>query len=161
MRLIHRTLESGHEIDSPREGVSREALKYCLDALRQALEVSTLPGVNAVHLEPTAWHLAASESEGALSFSLWWGELPHGDPHIKASVQVDGDAARLEVSMIGLVGNCPPDAMGEAGDLERCIAWAWLADGGGMNARDRKLLKRWQTDIANTPFLPDEDEGGF
>lgn len=139
MKLLHRTIETGHARDSFRHEVDDDIIEILRDSIRACLEMA--PG-HAIEIRPDTmpddaptWHLAAALDGGHLTAWLWYGEVAGiGDPCITMQVRpVSGGeyAAILDAGMAGIA--LLPDAWQEtaalqAGDIERCIAWAWLAD---------------------------------
>ncbi|MYL11318.1 MAG: hypothetical protein F4010_04060 [Cenarchaeum sp. SB0669_bin_11] len=131
MRLLHVTVETGHRRESPAGEIAPGVLDWLRPFLAEAVRLSAEhPGVQALELDSTGWHVSATrEAGGALRLSLWRAALPIGAPHVTGTLAVDGDTATLRVAMAGLARLPASDvdaAALEAGDLERCLAWAWL-----------------------------------
>ena len=64
-----------------------------------------------------------------LTARLWFGAIPMGDPQIVMTVE-HRDPPALRASLAGLMklsDASVADAALEAGDLERCLAWAWVS----------------------------------
>ena len=127
--LLHRTVESGHVRRSPLAEVEPNTLALLRPVLAAALRLGREHAdVQAVEIERTRWHVAASETADTLTAKLWCGDRPLGEPHISMTVR-RASVPELVASMIGMA-RLPPelwaDAALEAGDLERCLAWAWL-----------------------------------
>ena len=128
--LIHHTIETGDTRRSPRSEVSQETIDLLRAVLLEALALSRgEAGTHAVEIEPTQWHVAAVENAGVLTAQLWFGAILMGDPHIVMTVR-RGDPPMLRASAAGLMqlpDDAVTDAALEAGDLERCLAWAWVS----------------------------------
>ena len=119
--LIHETAESGHVRNSPRSEVATEVLDHLRPLLSRALCQPV-----AVALEPSDWWLSAREDQDKL-YCRFWFRTPEGPPHLQQTV-TKGDPPRVVVEGAGLLlAENPAAASYEAGDLERCIAWAWLS----------------------------------
>ena len=139
--LIHRTIESGDARLSSRSEVDPAVLAGLRPMIRDALAT----GAGAPLLD-SGWWMRCSTSGGRLLASLW-ASRPTGDsrlpaapdngtaPHVTMTVTRPAGEGRplLEASILGLgaLSGDPvllDEAAAEAGDLARCLAWAWLED---------------------------------
>ncbi|MCY4019722.1 MAG: hypothetical protein OXG39_09955 [Chloroflexi bacterium] len=121
MILLHRTVETGHVRESPRAEVDDAAIRRLRPLVRRAIETS-----EAVALEPSPWSITAAEHGDRLDAQCWRGDA-EGEPHVRLAV--DRRRRTLDCRMVGISALRPTEAAEaaiEAGDLERCIAWAWI-----------------------------------
>lgn len=132
MMIQHYTIESGDCRESPRSEVSDAAIA----ALRPILVTGThdLPG-------PAGYRLRVTVAVQSLAATVI--QASSGAPLVTTYVAVEQGALDAILSSTGARPAVPlrlpcclvtlhptlaldPDAMGWLGDLERCIAWAWL-----------------------------------
>jgi len=120
--LVHITKESGHVRQSPRREVADEVIEVLTPLLEQALDTGDCMAVGG-----SGWFFTAKDRGGeGVDFELWYSD-GDGPAHILMQVE-RGDPPRCEVSTAGMIqdGMFSINALAEAGDLERCLAWAWL-----------------------------------
>ena len=138
--LIHRVLEAGSVRRSPKSDVDPQVLIWLWPLIAQGLATG-----DCVPLLESGWWLRADTVSGRLQASLWLsrrvGEAPlpvvpaaAAPPQVTLTVTRSGSPeARpvLEASVAGIAAledaALWAQAAAEAGDLERCVAWAWLA----------------------------------
>ena len=116
--IIH---ETGRRYCVALEEVHPETLDYLRPLLRRTLDTG-----ETVQLPHTAWYLHAQTRtrDGRLYVSLWWGIADSAPP---LTMQVEqSEPPRCTVSITDSAG-LDVLAATEAGELERSIAWAWLA----------------------------------
>lgn len=124
--LRHLTAETGHERLSPLSEVEADVLEQVRPVLQEAIKHGDRRHVGA------GWWIEAELEAGRLAYRLYGA--PDG-PELAACTLTRG-AGRvpplLEVSIRGMLraqldGLVTVEQAGMAGDLERCVAWAWLA----------------------------------
>ena len=138
--LIHRVLEAGSDRFSPKSDVDPQVLIWLYPLIAEGLATG-----DCVPLLESGWWLRAETVSGRLQASLWLsrrvGEsrLPvvpasAAPPHVTLTVTRSGSPEGrpvMEASIAGIASLDDADlleqAAGEAGDLERCVAWAWLS----------------------------------
>ena len=138
--LIHRILEAESVRFSPRSEVDPQVLIWLYPLIAEGLATG-----DCVPLMESGWWLRAETVSGRLQASLWLsrrvGEsrLPvvpaaAAPPHVTLTViRPSSPEGRplMEASIAGIAALEDTDlleqAAGEAGDLERCVAWAWLS----------------------------------
>ena len=138
--LIHRILEAGADRLSPKSEVDPQVLIWLYPLIAQGLATG-----DCVPLLESGWWLRAETVDGRLQASLWLsrrlGEsrLPvvpasAAPPHVTLTViRPSSPEGRpvMEASVAGIAALDDTDlleqAAAEAGDLERCVAWAWLS----------------------------------
>jgi hypothetical protein len=150
MHIHHLTLTTGHSRRSHRDEITPETMRAAGDLLTRGIEAGRLeldmiqPAGHWLRITSTPDRrcLLATVSHGdelpLVTFgvalrprcgaALWRGLLDC-DPLIYGPMQGDPDAqpqtpwcaARIEPGLVYM-----PDAGAWLGDLERCIAWAWL-----------------------------------
>ncbi len=135
--LIHRVLEAESVRFSPKSEVDPQVLIWLYPLIAEGFATG-----DCVPLFESGWWLRVETVSGRLQASLWLsrrvGESrlpvvpasasppqvtltvirpssPEGRPVMEASIAALDDTDLLE------------QAAGEAGDLERCVAWAWLS----------------------------------
>ncbi len=123
--LDHVTVETGHIRSSPRSEVAAEVLVVLRSALAVAFETADPVLVGG------GWTMVAMEIEDALTAALYPPGMAYpGPPGLMLWVRHrDGRPPLLESSITGMALGTPFDlrtAAMEAGDLGRCVAWAWL-----------------------------------
>ncbi len=122
--LDHYTVESGHVRTSPASEVGADVLARVGQALGVALASSAPVDVGA------GWVMEARADGGALEARLWVpGMDTTAPPGVVMRVEHrDGRPPLLTAAMAGIV-HAPDvrESAMQAGDLERCIAWAWLS----------------------------------
>ncbi|WP_371346111.1 hypothetical protein [Ancylobacter sp. IITR112] len=145
--IKHITLNTGHSVQSPRAGVRDDIVNLLRPVLRNAIESHALTplvyGALNVSLRATSGGAhamitlfddasghpiitmtVATRSRGATG--LW--EMLHRD---FAGMDTDPSVPPLAPWCgVVLLPALPlrPDALGWAGDLERCLAWAWMEE---------------------------------
>ena len=137
--LIHRILETGDTRVSPRSEIGADVLAWLQPLIADALRT----GECLLLLDSGWWMRCTTEGE-RLSAFLWLsrntGEsrlpvIPRNGaaPHVTLTVTpevVGEERPILEVSAAGIAALSDAElvdqALTEAGELERCIAWAWL-----------------------------------
>jgi len=129
MTLHHLTVESGHTRISPRSEVSDEVVEMLTPLLRLAIDRQRAGNSTHVTLSPSDWYIRATEQKDRqnVTIGLWWG-MTTGDAMIEMDIDIDTsdqDTARCRV-WITRPKALTPNAAFEAGDLERCLCWAWL-----------------------------------
>ena len=124
--LIQRTIESGRERLSPLSEVEPDILAQLRPLVREAIESG-----QPVHVGASWWFRATVGQERLEADLLPWAE---GPPLVSMTVTPGkGNApALLEVEAAGLLqaaahGRVTESQADTAGDLARCLAWAWLA----------------------------------
>ena len=138
--LIHRVLEAGSDRFSPKSDVDPQVLIWLYPLIAEGLATG-----DCVPLLESGWWLRAETVSGRLQASLWLsrrvGEsrLPvvpasAAPPHVTLTVtRPSSPEGRpvMEASVAGIAALDDTDlleqAAAEAGDLERCVAWAWLS----------------------------------
>ena len=125
--LIHRTLETGHERVFPLSEVEPGVLEQLRPLVQEGIKSG-----QPLHVGANYW-IAACEDGGRLVASIWHGAAL-GDPLVSMTVtRASGDALPLlEVLLVGVANpraRVSPEVAGALGDLERCVAWCWLAPG--------------------------------
>ena len=123
--LIQRTIETGQERLSPLSEEEPDILAQLWPLVREAIKSG-----QRVHVGAGWWCRATVEQERLEADLLPWAE---GAPLVAMAVTPgEGDApALLEVAVAGLLqaathGRVTEAQVGMAGDLARCLAWAWL-----------------------------------
>ena len=138
--LIHRILEAESVRFSPKSEVDPQVLIWLYPLIAEGLATG-----DCVPLMESGWWLRAETVSGRLQASLWLsrrvGESrlpvvpasaspPHVTLTVTRSVSPEGRPV-MEASIAGIAALEDTDlleqAAGEAGDLERCVAWAWLS----------------------------------
>ena len=135
--LIHRVLEVGSVRRSPKSDVDPQVLIWLYPLIAQGLATG-----DCLPLLESGWWLRAETVSGRLQASHWLsrrvGEAPlpvvpepAAPPHVTLTVTRSGSPeARpvLEASVAGIAAledaALLEQAAAEAGDLERCVAWA-------------------------------------
>ena len=120
--LNHRTKQTGHTRRSPLSEVEPAILEQLRPVVAEAIK-----GGQPRHVGADFW-IRAREDGGRLVASVW-----HGDPLVTMTVtRATGDAPPLlEVRLVAVADprvRVSPDVVGALGDLERCLAWAWLTE---------------------------------
>lgn len=130
-RLIHQTRETGHVRTSPLSEVDPDVLAQLKPLVCEELDSS-----DPVHVGGGYW-FAGHEVNGRMH-----GVIRHGGPDSPALVRIQVPRAAwvsceglplLDVEIAGLLhqqeGARPlgSGVVSALGDLERCLAWAWLA----------------------------------
>jgi len=123
--LRHLTAETGHERLSPLSEVEADVLEQVKPLLREAIKSG-----QPLHVGAEYW-VAACEDGGRLAASIWHGAAL-GDPLVSLTVtRATGDALPLlEVRLVAVAdprARVSPHVVGALANLERCVAWAWLA----------------------------------
>ena len=134
--LLHKTIETGHV----RQSLRREVDPDILAALRPLVSEAVKHSKRPVHVG-AGWWIRAELDGGRLAFDLA-GDRSGPWVYSCTVTRADGPArpALLEVSIAGMSewvrGKRGPaeieravELSMQAGDLERCIAWAWLVGG--------------------------------
>lgn len=126
MTLHHITVESGHTRISPRSEVSDDIIAMLTPLLRLAIDRQRAGNSTHVALSPSDWYIRATEAKDRqnVTIGLWWRK-PTGDAMIEMDVDIDQDKATLR-AWLTRPSALTPNALFETGDLEWCIAWAWL-----------------------------------
>jgi hypothetical protein len=147
IHMIHLTITTGHSRYSPRDECDRRSLALCQDVLVPALvarQQAPLP-----HLAP--YYLTGAADGGWLVATLWCdgpgiGRAPIATWWTAADAAASGMWDSCVVRHCASVGRMQPrpdttpwvaawvevgaalypDAMAWVGDLERCLAWAWV-----------------------------------
>ena len=123
--LRHVTIETANKAVTLRSDVQEDMI-----ARTKPLVQGALAGRH-VAFPPTGFSFEATEQDGVLHGTIyhrWFGPI-----HITVTPpERDGEAAYLDVSITALLdsaraGTSNHDDIRVVGDLERCIAWAWLA----------------------------------
>jgi len=149
-RLYHLTLSTGHARWSTREEVREEAVAVCTDLLRRAMGRPPADAIPIPTPEGEACALTAARASRCLIVTVWGPRLrlPADDddtsrpPLITMGVAGRSRCAAGLWAQLGQTGPRPPApwaavtlhrtlglhsvAAGWLGDLERCLAWAWL-----------------------------------
>ena len=138
--LIHRVLEAGSDRFFPKSEVDPQVLIWLYPLIAEGLATG-----DCVPLLESGWWLRAEIVSGRLQASLWLSrrvgesQLPvvpasAAPPHVTLTViRPSSPEGRplMEASIAGIAALEDTDlleqAAGEAGDLERCVAWAWLS----------------------------------
>ena len=138
--LIHRVLETGSVRFSPKSEVDPHVLIWLYPLIAEGLATG-----NFVPLLESGWWLRAETVSGRLQAALWlsWrvGEsslpvvpVPASPPQVTLTVTRSGSPEARPVMEASIAGIAAIDDTGlleqaaaEAGDLERCVAWAWLS----------------------------------
>ncbi len=138
--LIHRILEAESVRFSPKSEVDPQVLIWLYPLIAEGLATG-----ECVPLMESGWWLRAETVSGRLQASLWLSrrvgesQLPVVPasalpPHVTLTVTRSGSPEGrpvMEASIAGIAALDDTDlleqAAGEAGDLERCVAWAWLS----------------------------------
>ena len=138
--LIHRVLEAESVRFSPKSEVDPEVLIWLYPLIAEGLATG-----DCVPIMESGWWLRAETVDGRLQASLWLSRrvgdsplpvvpAPASPPHVTLTVTRSGspeDRPVMETSIAGIAALDDTDlleqAAGEAGDLERCVAWAWLS----------------------------------
>ena len=138
--LIHRILEAESDRSSPKSEVDPQVIVWLGPLIAQAVATG-----ECLPLLETGWWLRAKTVSGRLHVSLWLshclGEsslpvvpaaaaLPHVTLTVTRPSSPEGQPL-MEASIVGIAALDDTDlleeAAGDAGDLERCVAWAWLS----------------------------------
>ena len=138
--LIHRVLEAGSVRFSPKSEVDPQVLIWLYPLIAEGLATG-----ECVPIMESGWWLRAETVSGRLQASLWLSrrvgesQLPvvlasAAPPQVTLAVTRSGSPEGrpvIEASIAGIAALEDTDlleqAAGEAGDLERCVAWAWLS----------------------------------
>ena len=138
--LIHRVLEAGSVRFSPKSEVDPQVLIWLYPLIAEGIATG-----DCVSLMESGWWLRAETVSGRLQAALWLSrrvgdsQLPvvppsTSPPHVTLTVTRSGSPEGrpvMEASIAGIAALEDTDlleqAAGEAGDLERCVAWAWLS----------------------------------
>ena len=138
--LIHRVLEAESVRFSPKSEVDPDVLIWLYPLIAEGLATG-----ECVPIMESGWWLRAETVSGRLQASLWLSrgvgesQLPvvpaaAAPPHVTLTVTRSGSPEGrpvMEASIAGILTLEDTDlleqAAGEAGDLERCVAWAWLS----------------------------------
>ena len=138
--LIHRVLEAESVRFSPKSEVDPQVLLWLYPLIADGLATG-----ECVPLLESGWWLRAETVSGRLHASLWVSRrvgdsrlpvvpVPASPPHVTLTVTRSSSPAGrpvMESSIAGIAFLDDTDlleqAAAEAGDLERCIAWAWLS----------------------------------
>ena len=138
--LIHRVLEAESVRYSPKSEVDPEVLIWLYPLIAEGLATG-----QCVPIMESGWWLRAETVSGRFQASLWLSrrvgesQLPvvpasASPPHVTLTVTRSGSPEGrpvMEASVAGIAALEDADlleqAAGEAGDLERCVAWAWLS----------------------------------
>ena len=139
--LIHRVVEAGSVRFSPKSEVDPQVLIWLYPLIAEGLATG-----DCVPLLESGWWLRAETVSGRLQASLWLsrrvGEsrLPvvpdsASPPHVTLTVTRSSSPEARPVMGASIAGIASLDdtdlleqAAAEAGDLERCLAWAWLSN---------------------------------
>ena len=124
--LIQRTIETGQERLSPMSEVEPKILAQLKPLVREAVKSG-----QPVHVGASWWCRATVEQERLEADLLPWAEGPPlvsmtvtpGKGNAPALLEVEA-ARLLQAAAHGRVTESQADT---AGDLVRCLAWAWLA----------------------------------
>ena len=123
--LHHVTIETANKTITLRSDVREDVMARMKPLVQDALEGQH------VAFPPTGFSLEATEQAGVMHGTLyhkWFGPV-----HVTVTPpERDGEAAHLDVSITALLDSVRAstsnhDDILAVGDLERCIAWAWLA----------------------------------
>ena len=138
--LIHRVLEAESVRFSPKSEVDPQVLIWLYPLIAEGLATG-----ECVPIMESGWWLRAETVSGRLQASLWLSrrvgesQLPvvppsTAPPHVTLTVTRSGSPEGrpvMEASVAGIAALKDTDlleqAAGEAGDLQRCVAWAWLS----------------------------------
>ena len=138
--LIHRILEAESVRFSPKSEVDPQVLIWLYPLIAEGLATG-----ECVPVMESGWWLRAETVSGRLQASLWLSRrvgdshLPvvpaaAAPPHVTLTVTRPGSPEGRPVMEANIAGIGAIDdtdlleqAAGEAGDLERCVAWAWLS----------------------------------
>lgn len=128
MRVLeHYTIQTGDRRLSPRAEVGENAIDILGAILREAIRTD-----KTLEILRTGWYLSACEDAGRLKFRLHVDSPGIGGAMPIRCKVIPGPGEYLE-SVAVLEVDLPPDVvkmdlerLAEAGDLERCVAWAWL-----------------------------------
>ena len=127
--LIHRILEAGADRCSPRSEVDPQVLIWLYPLIAEGLATG-----DCVPLMESGWWLPRGNrvrTPPGVSLAV---PAPAASPHVTLTVTRSGSPEGrpvMEASIAGIAALDDTDlleqAAAEAGDLERCLAWAWLA----------------------------------
>ena len=138
--LIHRVLEAESVRFSPKSEVDPQVLIWLYPLIAEGLATG-----NCVPLMESGWWLRAETVSGRLQASLWLSRrvgksqlplipAPAAPPHVTLTVTRSVSPEGRPVMEAGVAGiaaledtDLLEQAADEAGDLERCVAWAWLS----------------------------------
>lgn len=132
-RIRHSTYESNHVTTTLRGEVRDGILKALIPLVRSALATG-----NRIDTPPSMFWFEASEVSGSLKASMGTGSNTLTTMTVRPP-KTDGEPATVDVSMSGLLEAVAGRRIGEEnlehvalslGDMERCLAWAWLVDSG-------------------------------
>lgn len=147
MKLYHLTLTTGHARWSTRDEVSEEAVAVCTDLLRRGMDRRPDEAIPIPTPEGEPCALTAARASRCLVVTIWGPELRLPDGPTRPPLVTMGVAARSRCApglwqQLGQQGPRPPVpwaavklhptlalhavAADWLGDLERCLAWAWL-----------------------------------
>ena len=138
--LIHRILEAESVRFSPKSEVDPQVLIWLYPMIAEGLATG-----ECLPIMESGWWLRAETVSGRLQASLWLSRrvgdtqlpvvpAPAAPPQVTLTVTRSGSPEGrpvMETSAAGIAALDDTDlleqAAGEAGDLERCVAWAWLS----------------------------------
>ena len=133
-RIRHSTHETNHITTTLRGEVSDKTLKILMPLVRHAIDTG-----DRTAIPPTRFWLEASEESRCLMAAMGTedGALAHMTVR---PPKVDGAPAAVEVNISGLIvairerrllaGKSLEEVSLSLGDMERCVAWAWLVGSG-------------------------------
>lgn len=147
--MIHYTLNTGHTRDSPRSEVADDTLAIVAGWLTPGTHALPMPGYRLVVAdENDAGLIATIYSSLAPVVTIGVAESDWAAEQIWPAIEAmyckitdQGPMASFDwqapkrpeptpwVAAV-ILGDTPPESMGMLGDLERCIAWAWLEQAG-------------------------------
>ncbi len=135
--LVHRVLEAGSVRFSLTSEVDRHVLIWLYPLIAEGLATGA-----CVPLLESGWWLRAETVSGRLQASLWLSRrvgdsrlpvvpTPASPPHVTLTVTRSGSSEARPITEASIAGIASLDhtelleqAVAEAGELERCVAWA-------------------------------------
>ena len=127
MTLTHTTITSGHSRISPRAEVSDDIIEMLKPLLKTAIARQKRGSKAHVEIAPSDWYIRAREAKDRQSIviGLWWG-MPSGDAMIETRITLHSETESLCEVWLTRPDALTPAAAFQAGDIERCMAWAWI-----------------------------------
>ena len=118
-RLRHITAESGHEVISPRADVDAAVIELLRPLVARAIDTGERVDI------PAGYWIQAEEREIA-TLAVGIGHSDTGADVRVSMVVSRGPSHRLPVLRVGTGAQALRRIASELGDLDKCIAWAYL-----------------------------------